>query len=115
MKALTVGSGLDKNTNQGPLINEKAVLKVEQYIEKSVEQGAQVIFGGNRLAELGGTFFAPTVLVDVTNAMPVSQEETFGPVAPLLRYEKMTEHAMVLLGYTPVPSVSCSDSWFKVV
>ena len=85
MKALIVGSGLDKNTNQGPLINEKAVLKVEQHIEQSVEQGAQVIFGGNRLSELGGTFFEPTILVDVTNDMPVSQEETFGPVAPLLK------------------------------
>ena len=85
MKALVVGSGLNKNTNQGPLINEKAVLKVERHVKKSVEQGAQVIFGGNRLPELGGTFFEPTILVDVTNDMPVSREETFGPVAPLLK------------------------------
>ena len=91
MKALVVGSGLNKNTNQGPLINEKAVLKVERHVEKSVEQGAQVIFGGNRIPELGGTFFEPTVLVDVTNDMPVSREETFGPVAPLLKFKNEAE------------------------
>ena len=86
IKALVVGNGLDKKTRQGPLINEKAVLKVERHVKESVEQGARVVCGGNRLDELGGTFFEPTVLMDVTNKMPVSCEETFGPVAPLLRY-----------------------------
>jgi succinate-semialdehyde dehydrogenase/glutarate-semialdehyde dehydrogenase len=87
MKRLIVGNGLDKKTSQGPLINEKAVLKVERHIKESVDQGARVICGGNRLNEMGGTFFEPTVLLDVTNEMPVSREETFGPIAPLLRYE----------------------------
>ena len=87
-KALVVGNGLDEKSRQGPLINEKAVLKVERHVKESVKQGARVICGGNRLDEMGGTFFEPTVLMDVTNQMPVSCEETFGPVAPLLRYGK---------------------------
>ena len=89
MKELVVGNGLDTKSSQGPLINEKAVSKVERHIKDSVNQGARVICGGNRLEELGGTFFEPTVLTDVTNEMPVSREETFGPVAPLLRYGKL--------------------------
>ncbi|CAB4005116.1 succinate-semialdehyde dehydrogenase (NADP(+)), partial [Paramuricea clavata] len=91
MKELVVGNGLDTKSSQGPLINEKAVLKVERHIKDSVNQGARVICGGNRLDELGGTFFEPTVLTDVTNEMPVSREETFGPVAPLLRFKNETE------------------------
>ena len=86
---MVVGNGLDKNSSQGPLINDKAVAKVERHIKESVEQGARVVCGGNRLDGLGGTFFEPTVLAEVTNEMPVSQEETFGPVAPLLRYGKL--------------------------
>lgn len=85
-RSLVVGNGLDKNSNQGPLINEKAVKKVERHLSESVKQGARVICGGNRLDSLGGTFFEPTVLADVTNEMPVSREETFGPVVPLLKY-----------------------------
>ena len=89
MKDLVVGNGLDTKSSQGPLINEKAVSKVERHIKDCVNQGARVICGGNRLDELGGTFFEPTVLTGVTNEMPVSREETFGPVAPLLRYGKL--------------------------
>ena len=89
MKELVVGNGLDTKSSQGPLINEKAVSKVERHIKDSVNQGARVICGGNRLGKLGGTFFEPTVLTDVTNEMPVCREETFGPVAPLLRYGKL--------------------------
>ncbi|XP_028398102.1 succinate-semialdehyde dehydrogenase, mitochondrial-like [Dendronephthya gigantea] len=91
MKRLIVGDGLDKSSSQGPLINEKAVIKVERHIKESVEQGAKVICGGNRLNELGGTFFEPTILTDVTNEMPVSREETFGPIAPLLKFENEAE------------------------
>lgn len=85
MKTLVVGDGLNKNSTQGPLINEKAVLKVETHIQQSVKQGAKVALGGSRMTDLGETFFQPTVLTDVTNDMVVSVEENFGPVVPLLR------------------------------
>jgi len=75
---------------QGPLISEAAVDKVERHISDAVSKGAKVAIGGARHA-LGGTFFEPTVLTDVTPAMAVAQEETFGPLAPLFRFESEEE------------------------
>ncbi|MFZ6748118.1 NAD-dependent succinate-semialdehyde dehydrogenase [Undibacterium sp. Ren11W] len=84
-KSFVVGNGFDAGVNQGPLINEAAVLKVEAQIDDALSKGARVLAGGKRHA-LGGTFFEPTVLADVTQAMAVAREETFGPIAPLFRF-----------------------------
>jgi len=85
VKRFKVGDGLKGETQQGPLINMSAVQKVEEHITDAVSKGARVLCGGQR-HELGGTFFQPTVLADVTSAMTVAREETFGPVAPLFRF-----------------------------
>jgi succinate-semialdehyde dehydrogenase/glutarate-semialdehyde dehydrogenase len=82
---LKVGDGLKGETQQGPLIDEKAVKKVEEHIADAVGKGARVVIGGKRHA-LGGSFFEPTILADVTTQMAVAREETFGPVAPLFRF-----------------------------
>ncbi len=83
--AMKVGSGLEDGVVQGPLINPAAVDKVERHIADALEKGAALVCGGRRHA-LGGTFFEPTVLRDVSPAMLVAHEETFGPVAPLFRF-----------------------------
>ena len=82
---LKVGDGLKGETSQGPLIDMKAVDKVEEHIADAVKKGAKVIAGGKR-HELGGSFFQPTVLANVNTQMAVAREETFGPVAPLFRF-----------------------------
>lgn len=88
--ALKVGPGLEAGVQQGPLINAAAVAKVEEHIEDAVSAGATVITGGRRHAR-GGTFFEPTVLADVTPEMKIAKEETFGPVAPLFRFQAEEE------------------------
>ncbi|BBO92110.1 NAD-dependent succinate-semialdehyde dehydrogenase [Desulfosarcina ovata] len=85
-QALTVGNGSTPGVEQGPLISQAAVEKVEQHIEDALANGANLIAGGQRHA-LGGTFFQPTVLCNVSPDMLIAKEETFGPVAPLLRFE----------------------------
>jgi succinate-semialdehyde dehydrogenase/glutarate-semialdehyde dehydrogenase len=85
VRALRVGDGLQGPTEQGPLIDAKALAKVEQHVADAMAKGARIATGGKRHA-LGGTFFEPTVLLDVTNDMLIAQEETFGPVAPLFRF-----------------------------
>ncbi len=84
--ALKVGNGVEPGVEQGPLITDKAIAKVEDHIADAVAVGAKVVVGGKRHA-LGGTFFEPTVLTGVTAAMKIAREETFGPVAPLFRFE----------------------------
>jgi succinate-semialdehyde dehydrogenase / glutarate-semialdehyde dehydrogenase len=83
---LRVGDGLAGVTDQGPLIDAKAVLKVEEHIADALAKGAKIALGGKRHA-LGGSFFEPTILTDVTPKMLVAREETFGPVAPLFKFE----------------------------
>jgi succinate-semialdehyde dehydrogenase/glutarate-semialdehyde dehydrogenase len=83
---LRVGDGLLGVTDQGPLIDAKAVTKVEEHIADALAKGAKVALGGKRHA-LGGSFFEPTILTDVTPKMLVAREETFGPVAPLFKFE----------------------------
>ncbi len=83
---LKVGDGLEQGTSTGPLIDIKAVEKVESHIQDAVAKGARVVVGGGRHAN-GGNFFEPTVLADVTPEMIVSKEETFGPLAPVYRFE----------------------------
>jgi len=82
---LKVGSGLDPEVTQGPLIDEAAVIKVESLVADALQRGARVVGGGHRHA-LGGTFYEPTVLADASPAMRLAREELFGPVAPLFRF-----------------------------
>ena len=83
---LRVGDGLKGPTDQGPLIDTEALAKVEQHIADALAKGAQIAVGGKR-HPLGGTFFQPTVVTNVKPGMLMTREETFGPVAPLLRFE----------------------------
>jgi len=87
---LRIGNGLEGPTDQGPLIDARALKKIEQHIADAVGKGARIARGGERHA-LGGTFFQPTVIVDVTPEMLVAREETFGPVAPIFRFETEAE------------------------
>ena len=87
---LRVGDGLAGVTDQGPLIDAKAVAKIEEHIADAVAKGAAVKLGGKRHA-LGGTFFEPTILTQVTPNMLVAREETFGPVAPLFKFQTEAE------------------------
>ena len=89
-KGLNVGDGFADGVTTGPLINDAAVAKVEDHIADAVSKGATVALGGAR-ADLGGSFFQPTVLTGVTTDMKVAKEETFGPVAPLFRFTNEAE------------------------
>ena len=91
---MKVGNGLEEGVVQGPLIDMKAVEKVEEHIDDALSKGARVMTGGKR-HEKGGQYFQPTVLADVTPAMKVTHEETFGPVAPLYRFK--TEEELIRL------------------
>ncbi|WP_374375676.1 NADP-dependent succinate-semialdehyde dehydrogenase [Dongia sp.] len=87
---MKIGDGLKGETQQGPLIDMKAVAKVEEHIADAVGKGAKIMAGGKRHA-LGGSFFEPTILTDVTPQMAVAKEETFGPLAPLFRFKTEEE------------------------
>ena len=87
---LKIGPGQEPGVAQGPLINEDAVAKVEAHIADALAKGACLLTGGARHA-LGGTFFQPTVLADLSPDMRVAREETFGPVAPLFRFTTEAE------------------------
>ena len=88
--ALKVGNGLDKGIDQGPLIDEAALAKVEELVADATSKGARVVAGGQRHA-LGGTFYEPTILADLRPDMRIAQEEVFGPVAPLFRFTSEAE------------------------
>ncbi|WP_395346934.1 NAD-dependent succinate-semialdehyde dehydrogenase [Variovorax sp. UC122_21] len=94
VEAMRVGNGLEAGITQGPLIDGRAVAKVRQHIDDALTQGAELRTGGKPHA-LGGSFFEPTVLTGVTQAMRVAREETFGPLAPLFRFE--TEEEVVAM------------------
>jgi succinate-semialdehyde dehydrogenase/glutarate-semialdehyde dehydrogenase len=83
---LRVGDGLQGATEQGPLIDAKAVAKVEEHIADALKKGGKIALGGKRHA-LGGTFFEPTIITQVTPEMLVAREETFGPVAPVFAFK----------------------------
>ena len=89
-KNLKVADGFEDGTDQGPLINEAAVKKIESHINDAVSKGATLLAGGRR-HKLGGTFFEPTVISNVTTDMLVAKEETFGPMAPLFKFETEEE------------------------
>jgi succinate-semialdehyde dehydrogenase/glutarate-semialdehyde dehydrogenase len=86
VNALKVAPADDEGAQQGPLINAKAVAKVQEHIRDAVSKGARILAGGKPHA-LGGGFFEPTVLGDVTSLMQVAREETFGPLAPIFRFD----------------------------
>jgi len=99
VKSLKVGPGTEEGVNQGPLIDEAALRKVEELVEDATAKGARVVTGGRR-HELGGTFYAPTILCDVSRDMRVTNEEIFGPVAPLYRFHD-EEEAVEMANDTP--------------
>ena len=90
VRALKVGEGTEAGVVQGPLINADALAKVEEHVADATAHGAKIATGGKRHA-LGGTFYQPTVLTDVTPEMKIFREETFGPVAPLFRFSTDAE------------------------
>ena len=90
VKTMKVAPGHEEGAVIGPLIDEAGVKKVEEHVNDAVKKGARIVLGGKRHA-LGGTFFEPTVLADVTTQMKVAREETFGPVAPLFRFKTEAE------------------------
>ncbi len=94
VKKLRVGDGLEDGTQLGPMITADAVTKVEDHIADAVSKGAQITTGGRKHGN-GGSYFEPTVLTGVTQAMKVAQEETFGPMAPLFRFDTEDE----VIGY----------------
>ncbi|MFZ5569629.1 MAG: NAD-dependent succinate-semialdehyde dehydrogenase [Thermodesulfobacteriota bacterium] len=105
---LKVADGFEEGAQQGPLIDMPAVQKVTDQIRDAVAKGAKILLGGNRHA-LGGTFFEPTVLGEVTSDMRIAQEETFGPVAPVFRFQteeeavrlaNLTEYGLAAYLYT---------------
>jgi succinate-semialdehyde dehydrogenase/glutarate-semialdehyde dehydrogenase len=87
---LKVGNGMEPGVEQGPLIDEAALAKVEELVGEAVGHGARALIGGQRHA-LGGTYYEPTVLTDVRSSMRLAQEEIFGPVAPLFRFKDEAE------------------------
>ncbi len=89
-KNIKVADGFEDGAQQGPLINEAAVTKVESHVEDAISKGAKLLAGGQR-HKLGGTFYEPTVLSGVTKEMMVAKEETFGPMAPVFKFETEEE------------------------
>ncbi len=87
---LSVGDGFETGVTIGPLIDEQGIAKVEDHVRDAVSKGAEVILGGSRI-EGPGTFFAPTVLTGIKRGMKVAREETFGPVAPLFRFDTVED------------------------
>jgi succinate-semialdehyde dehydrogenase / glutarate-semialdehyde dehydrogenase len=85
--ALTVAPATEADAKIGPMINARAVEKIERHVNDAVERGARILTGGKRLTELGPNYYAPTVLADATPEMQLNGEETFGPVAPLFRFD----------------------------
>ncbi|MEO1640459.1 MAG: NAD-dependent succinate-semialdehyde dehydrogenase [Pseudomonadota bacterium] len=90
VSALSVGDGFEEGVAIGPLINEATLSKVKAHLSDAIAKGARIATGGNRHA-LGGTFFEPTVVTDVTRGMQVQREETFGPIAPLFEFDTENE------------------------
>ncbi|WP_376739181.1 NAD-dependent succinate-semialdehyde dehydrogenase [Pseudomonas fluorescens] len=90
VQKLAVGSGCEPGVSLGPMINEKAINKVEEHVADARDKGGRILIGGAR-HQLGGNFYEPTVIADVNCSMVINNEETFGPVAPLIRFESEEE------------------------
>jgi succinate-semialdehyde dehydrogenase/glutarate-semialdehyde dehydrogenase len=89
--ALKTGNGFEAGVNVGPLIDEAALQKVEAHVADAIALGAKLLAGGKRLASEAGNFFEPTLLADATPQMLCSREETFGPVAPVFKFQTEAE------------------------
>jgi succinate-semialdehyde dehydrogenase/glutarate-semialdehyde dehydrogenase len=89
--ALKVGPASDEGSQIGPMINARAVDKIERHVADAVERGARVVTGGQRLAALGSNYFAPTLLADADATMACACEETFGPVVPVTSFTTEAE------------------------
>ena len=89
--AIKVGNGFEAGINQGPMIDDAAIAKVEGHVADALAKGAKVVVGGSRVPGMGERFYTPTVLADVTPEMLCSKEETFGPVAPVFRFKTEAE------------------------
>ena len=92
--ALKVGPASDEGSQIGPMINARAVDKIDRHVRDALERGARVVVGGQRLTSLGPNYFSPTVLIGADAAMACACEETFGPVVPVTRFESETEVVM---------------------
>jgi succinate-semialdehyde dehydrogenase / glutarate-semialdehyde dehydrogenase len=90
LREMQIADALDEDSEVGPLIGPEGVEKVERHVEDAISKGARLVLGGNRL-DRPGCFFEPTVLLDVDRSMLVTQEETFGPVAPLMPFDTEDE------------------------
>jgi acyl-CoA reductase-like NAD-dependent aldehyde dehydrogenase len=90
-KQLRLGDGLHPDTDVGPVLDEQQMLRVQQQVDEAVRQGARILAGGNSRPDLGGYFFEPTVLADVTADMPIAKEEIFGPVLPIILVDNAEE------------------------
>src|SRR5439155_27277546 len=104
--AMKVADGFEPGAVIGPLIDMKAVEKVEAHIADALKKGAKVVTGGKRAAQ-GGSFCEPTVLTDVTTDMVITKEETFGPVAPLYRFKTEAEAVKMANDAPTQPSPAC--------
>lgn len=91
VKTFKVGAGFDEGVTHGPLIHERAVDKVESHLQDAVKHGAKVIFGGQRLPDIGSSFYQPTVIGDMNADMQLAKEETFGPIAGLFPFSTEEE------------------------
>jgi len=87
---LKLGDGAQEDVTQGPLINKAGLGKVQDHVDDAVKKGARIVTGG-KASDLGGTYYEPTILVDITTDMKVTHEETFGPVSPLFRFSSEEE------------------------
>lgn len=90
MQELKVGNGLEEGVNQGPLISQNALEKVKEHIADALKKGAKLLKGGKEHT-LGGTYFEPTLICNVESNMLVAKEETFGPLAPIFKFESEEE------------------------
>jgi succinate-semialdehyde dehydrogenase/glutarate-semialdehyde dehydrogenase len=90
-KTINVGNGFEAGVNQGPLIDDQAIAKVERHVADATAKGAKVLTGGKRIGEPGSRYYEPTVLANATSEMLCAREETFGPVAPVFRFETEAE------------------------
>ncbi len=91
VKRLTIGDGINEETEIGPLINQSSVDKVSRQVADALSKGASLLTGGKALTDQGGTFYTPTVLSGVDPSMVIMEEETFGPVAPVQKFETVDE------------------------
>ena len=113
--ALKVGDGFEEGVTQGPLINQAAIAKTERHIAQALAAGAKAVVGGRRHAR-GGNFFEPTLLTEMQDGMPPDKEETFGPVAPLYRFQT-EEEAVRRANATPygLAAYFCSSDLGRVM